>query len=188
MSRCSMCGMRLNGRSKRFCTLCFHPRSDGEARSAYNARYQRALRSLSSKIAGADECHHCGVSLGITHPNRKYCSTRCLKAAYRLRHPDKPHNPPRGERILRKYGITEQQFNEMFVAQGERCAICGTSDPRDRWGRFHIDHCHETGRVRGLLCGPCNIALGHMNDDPVRLSAAARYILESWPVVHVGSQ
>lgn len=56
------------------------------------------------------------------------------------------------------------------------CDICGSRDPGSKHGLFRIDHCHETGIVRGVLCNPCNFALGFMKDKPDRLRAAADYI------------
>lgn len=64
-------------------------------------------------------------------------------------------------RYVIRYGITIDQYEEMHAAQGGRCAICGTSDPRARSAvtRLAVDHDHETGAVRGLLCFPCNARL-----------------------------
>lgn len=78
---------------------------------------------------------------------------------------------------LRKFGITPEDYDGMLAAQGGGCAICGSTEPGGRWGtHFHVDHCHESGRVRGLLCGNCNVLLGHAQDDPGRLTEAARYL------------
>jgi hypothetical protein len=58
--------------------------------------------------------------------------------------------------MMRRYGITVAQFNEMWDKQGGRCAIC----PRPFAKTPHIDHCHISGKIRGLLCFTCNIRLG----------------------------
>lgn len=76
-------------------------------------------------------------------------------------------------RIKGKYGITIEQYDAMMAAQDGRCAICGVLPTR----HLCVDHDHETGEVRGLLCEPCNFALGHMADDVDRLLAAAAYLL-----------
>lgn len=68
------------------------------------------------------------------------------------------------------YGLTPDGYAEMWLEQDGRCAICETSC------RLNIDHCHETGQVRALLCHRCNVALGWMNDSPHRLRVAAKYI------------
>ena len=81
--------------------------------------------------------------------------------------------------LRRVYGIGHAEYAAMLASQGGRCAICGSGDSRDsRFGWFHIDHDHSTGRIRALLCGPCNIGLGHFDDSPDRLLAAAAYLLQ----------
>jgi nitrogen fixation-related uncharacterized protein len=73
-------------------------------------------------------------------------------------------------RRTRAKGITPEQFEEMFRQQEGRCAICKRDRPLD------IDHCHTNGHVRGLLCSPCNRALGLMEDDVKILNAAIEYL------------
>lgn len=75
-----------------------------------------------------------------------------------------------------RYGITLADFDAMLADQGGVCAICLSPDPRDRRGVFHVDHCHTSGAVRGLLCYPCNVSLGGFSDDPVRLQSAIDYL------------
>ncbi len=64
----------------------------------------------------------------------------------------------------------------MLATQGGRCAICETDEPRGRHSTFNVDHNHETGVVRGLLCCDCNLSIGKLGDDPARLRAAADYL------------
>ncbi len=73
-----------------------------------------------------------------------------------------------------KYGITLDEYQRMLAAQGGVCAICKGTCPRKN--RLAVDHDHSTGEVRGLLCDPCNSAIGIMEDSPERLRAAADYI------------
>jgi len=65
----------------------------------------------------------------------------------------------------------------MLEAQNGRCKICGTDAPNGM-GTFHVDHCHITSKVRGLLCHKCNVGLGHFNDNISILSAAILYLNE----------
>ena len=76
----------------------------------------------------------------------------------------------------RKYGISESEWHDLLAAQNDACAICGSSEPGGQWQNWHTDHDHKTGMVRGLLCNGCNLGLGHFQDDPERLEAAAAYI------------
>lgn len=76
---------------------------------------------------------------------------------------------------LRRFGITQAQWDTMFTSQGNRCAICKSSTTNVKRG-WQVDHCHETGKVRGILCNVCNVGLGHFKDDPAALRAAAEYI------------
>lgn len=76
---------------------------------------------------------------------------------------------------LRRYGITLEQFNAMFEAQGSKCAICSTTD--NGVGRsFYVDHCHHSGRVRGILCHKCNSGLGAFRDDAQIVGKALEYL------------
>lgn len=78
---------------------------------------------------------------------------------------------------LRKYGITQADYETMLVAQDGRCAICGSRDPGTRQhDRMVVDHDHATGLLRGLLCVACNRGLGNFGDDVHRLSSAIRYL------------
>jgi hypothetical protein len=79
---------------------------------------------------------------------------------------------------LKRFGLTQEGFDSLLVEQGGGCAICGSTKAGGRGG-FAVDHCHETGRVRGLLCANCNNGLGRFKDDPVRLYAAIDYLKRS---------
>lgn len=76
-----------------------------------------------------------------------------------------------------KYGIGLDEYNEKLAGQRGACAICERKNNGAR--RLAVDHDHDTGAVRGLLCNPCNTVLGLMSDNPLLLLAAANY-LKSW--------
>lgn len=80
---------------------------------------------------------------------------------------------------LRGYQITVDDYLDLLNAQHRACAICEIA-PDDPFA-LHVDHCHETGVVRGLLCVNCNTALGRLGEDPARLRRAAEYIETSRP-------
>ncbi len=87
---------------------------------------------------------------------------------------DRPPSRPdrrRNEYLWSQYKMTSEEFDRRLTAQNGRCAIC-----REEMPDPHVDHCHTTGRVRGLLCRYCNLALGFFRDDPERLSRAVKYL------------
>jgi hypothetical protein len=81
----------------------------------------------------------------------------------------------RAAKLMQKYGLTIADFDALLESQGHRCAICPSTVPGGR-GAWHVDHDHQTGKVRGLLCSHCNRALGMFKDDPEALRAAANYV------------
>lgn len=90
-----------------------------------------------------------------------------------------PHNKKfeckRDGIIRRQYGITLADYEELLETQNFKCAICGNEDEVEG-RRLAIDHCHESGDVRGLLCGKCNRGLGLFYDNPELLSNAIKYL------------
>jgi hypothetical protein len=76
----------------------------------------------------------------------------------------------KNRRLRRRYGISLEVYEEILSRQGGVCAICGVD------GSLQVDHDHELGDVRGLLCRDCNIGLGHFLDRPELLRAAITYL------------
>jgi hypothetical protein len=119
-------------------------------------------------------CPHCGELKPIAdfHLNRGKSGGRQAWCAACKIAVEKQQRHARG---LARFGLTVEDYQAMLAAQGGVCAICGTP-PTDR-RRLAVDHNHETGAVRGLLCVPCNQALGRFKDSPDVLAAAAMYLL-----------
>lgn len=69
-----------------------------------------------------------------------------------------------------RYGLTDDAYRSMLDSQSNTCAICKEET------QLHVDHDHSTGRVRGLLCGPCNRGIGMLRDSVPRLEAAIEYL------------
>lgn len=82
----------------------------------------------------------------------------------------------KNQRLQSMHGIAIEDFEEMLAIQGGMCAICGHSDMSDRKFFPVVDHCHKTGRIRGLLCANCNHGLGKFKDDSGRLWSAVSYL------------
>lgn len=112
--------------------------------------------------------------------------TRCRSCRKRL----EPRNPEtarrwyranlertRSYRRFRMYGVSEVEYQALVQEQGGRCAICrNPPEGRGKGGVLVVDHDHETGAVRGLLCGLCNMGLGKFADSPERLLGAVAYL------------
>lgn len=82
-------------------------------------------------------------------------------------------------KVVKKYGITVEEYRSMLVSRNNLCAICIQPEKRmlgDEPQRLSIDHCHTTGKVRGLLCSQCNSLLGLAGDDINRLTRAIQYL------------
>lgn len=123
-------------------------------------------------------------------PTNPYCRL-CHTEYERERKDARAKQDPAYTRMLnlRRYGLTQKQFDAMLAAQDGRCAICRTDDPAGvTWAVDHDHSCCSTrknscGRcIRGLLCSRCNIAIGNMRDDPVILRAALNYVT-TWRAV-----
>jgi len=104
------------------------------------------------------------------NPEKAKAYTKATKARY----PEMVARTRRASDLRRNYGITIVQYDAMMIAQNGVCAICRC--PCGTGKRLSVDHCHETKRVRALLCDVCNTTLGKMGNSPARLRAAADYL------------
>ena len=93
------------------------------------------------------------------------------------------NNPNRKEvnrkNALARYGLTIEDYDRLMLEQDGCCKICLRQPPKEGWKtvtRLHVDHDHETGKVRALLCNNCNRALGYFQDDPDLLEKAYAYL------------
>jgi Zn finger protein HypA/HybF involved in hydrogenase expression len=93
-----------------------------------------------------------------------------------------PYCPPcdaRDRRLQRSYGLSIGQYEDMSERQEHKCAVCGFARAACPNGLLFVDHDHETGMVRGLLCPPCNTALGLIRDDTRTLQRLIDYLERS---------
>lgn len=89
--------------------------------------------------------------------------------------PSKFYNRKRKHELMKQYGITPMEYDDMLERQEYLCAICSTDTPGHK-GMFMVDHCHGTGVVRGLLCNTCNSGLGMFKDNVELLAKAIEYL------------
>jgi hypothetical protein len=107
-----------------------------------------------------------------------------INKVWRDRNPDYHKNRYRSRKehwkfyyLLKRYGVSRERYEVLLRELGGRCPICGTDKPGGS-GTWHVDHNHETGQVRGLLCNDCNIGLGAMKDSPDVMRRAILYMEE----------
>lgn len=102
-------------------------------------------------------CKKCGQRGKTFYKKRRVCKD-CVAIHQRY------------QRIARKYALSRAAYNNLVASQHSTCAICHRGLP------LVVDHDHATGIVRGLLCSPCNLAIGIFEDDVHRLNSAVRYL------------
>ena len=113
----------------------------------------------------------------------KPCDT-LARAAYRERNKDRRRRLDQEQNWASRFSLTREGYEAMLANQGGRCAICGTTNPCGEGStathlqHLAVDHCHTTGKIRGLLCNPCNRGIGMLKDDPALLEKAATYLKE----------
>lgn len=88
--------------------------------------------------------------------------------------------------LLKQYGLTIECYERMLAEQGGVCAICETEALSMAGGYLAVDHCHDTGKVRGLLCGFCNVLIGHAEDNIALLERMISYLRRHRPVSEDG--
>ncbi|TXH15707.1 MAG: hypothetical protein E6R03_06725 [Hyphomicrobiaceae bacterium] len=89
----------------------------------------------------------------------------------------------RAGHIRRKYGMSPEDYDSLLKAQNGTCALCDRRQEEERYGRLHIDHDHETGRIRGLLCWWCNHKTIGKHNDPMFFYRIYKYLQPNVPEV-----
>lgn len=142
-------------------------------------RDSHASRSSPPAADGTKSCRECGESKPISafHARRSKPDGRaaacadCMNRRQRIWNKTNPRQykeHARRSRIMRRFGITAEAYDELVC--GQSCAICGSSTS------LCVDHCHASGDIRGVLCNNCNRGIGMLGDDPGRIRAAAAYL------------
>lgn len=150
-------------RRKRYC-------SPACQKKVLRQRQNERFAQLASKV-----CRECQEDkpIGEFRPPSDLRCRSCMRAIRQDRYQRRGGKEFMYERNLAtQYGMTLDEYRKRMADQGGRCAICGDEDKK----RLHVDHDHQTGAIRDLLCRWCNYALGNAKDDPKRLRAMADYL------------
>lgn len=142
----------------------------GICRNHYMQAYRAKTRPTKPLV-----CEYCGKEFiperYFKSRRNKFCSREC-KGNERIRSGAAAKASLKCN-YKRRFGLTLEEVAELHARP---CAICGATEHGGRFGKPHIDHCHKTGKVRGVLCGHCNVGIGCFRDDPELLKKAAAYL------------
>jgi len=141
----------------------------------------RRKMSASAKLRGVFRvCPDCGEDrrdmfyLDINGNKTNARCRECHKLYCNANWHSKTPIQKQASRVKAMYGMEPEEYIALHEKQGGKCAIC-QNEPTTQRG-LHLDHCHETGAIRGLLCHNCNVALGCLNDDPALMMRAIKYL------------
>jgi hypothetical protein len=130
-------------------------------------------------------CSKCGIEKPLTDYHKRSNRPCGVRSQCKECYKEYPVNLKRRKGYMRQYdlnksyGITVDQYNELYNNQNGKCAICDKTVEEKHKGRkknLCIDHCHDEGFIRGLLCDSCNRGIGLFEDDPELLLKAATYL------------
>lgn len=122
------------------------------------------------------QCRKCNTEVAMLRYNKRVERKRRPRGLGAKRRPGGRALESRIAR-MRKYGLTLEDYDSLLEAQSRVCKICGKEHTKGK--PLVVDHCHKTGLVRGLLCGPCNSGLGFMRDNEDLLLSAIKYLQQT---------
>jgi hypothetical protein len=114
---------------------------------------------------------------------QSYCRVCATQARYKSPKYENTLEQERAIQMKYRYGLTKETFDSFWQTQNGKCGICTKALTKELRG-YAVDHNHETGNVRGLLCNPCNTALGLFKDSPTVMQNAYQYLINKG---HYGS-
>lgn len=126
--------------------------------------------------AALADCQGCGPDVSVYYRRRRgLWICRTARRQHDAQRSPEQRSATNRRHALKKYGITPGDYDQLLAEQDGVCAIC--AQPESIEGRvLAVDHDHQSGAVRGLLCGRCNRAIGLLLDDPELLTRAANYL------------
>lgn len=139
-------------------------------------------KGKTSKDGFKNYCKACDTKNSIAYREKNLAKEKLASTVrgrkYRLTHPErkiKTREEARRYYLRTAYGLTSDDYNDMFIEQGGSCAICGTHQSELK-RKLAVDHCHKTNINRGLLCDACNTALGLMKENPDIMRNMIKYL------------
>ena len=121
-------------------------------------------------------CNRCGIRKPLTDYYRQKYGPDGRRSICKACHIERDSVNQRRRYIKKAYGLEWGDYLELQKTQNNSCAICGIHESEQIKFALSVDHCHDTGKVRGLLCNNCNNGLGRFKDKPELLESAIRYL------------
>lgn len=139
--------------------------------------------SVCKQFKNLSEFYNSSKTKDKKYPRCKLCDKEARRL-WTYRNPDRSYRSLRGRQLKFVYGITLEDYEILLQNQNGCCAICSTTTntikqtkiTSNKYLHFAVDHNHNTGKIRGLLCNQCNRALGMFKDDPTLLLKALNYL------------
>ena len=155
------------------------PRKDPVARAKYNRERNERINADPDLLAKKNADSRAQFKLRMEDPEYRDRRTASAKKARDKAGVEGNRKIQRRAQLKKYYGLTEEEYAATSKKQRGVCAICKQHNTRKKDGRrfdLSVDHCHETGKVRGLLCSECNLGIGKFKHDPSLLHAAIEYL------------
>lgn len=173
-----------------------------EQHNEYHREYQRKVRAEIQQDPECYKLHKEKVRLAsqkFRKANPQKCRDAVNKSSRKRYHNDPEFKRRNNERSMKtqkkryyedaefrankiektkysRYGLSPLDYVQMVDDHDNKCAACGAEGGDTKTTKLHVDHCHKTGDVRGLLCMSCNLAAGLLKDDPQRLNDLTKYL------------
>lgn len=173
VGNCLSCGERVQSyRAKLFCNR--------ECRINYVMAMPEGSRERSCNLCGKNKFLY-DFSLKVRRDKASeelYFDVICNSCRYEcMNNIDRNSDKYRNSKLRSSYGITLEEYNNILKKQDYKCAICGMEEKDDKFlSKFTVDHCHRTGKVRGITCGNCNISIGKLGDSSEMIYRAYLYL------------
>lgn len=150
--------MKRNDNPTKVCTSCL-------TEKCVTSFWQKSRKRADGSVTYRAVCKECGVKEKLLKYHTEGGKEKQKERSFRA--------------LMRSYGITEEIYEQERIKQNYKCCLCGADEKDQHHGRLYVDHCHETGKYRGLLCNLCNVALGSFKDNVEVIKKSIEYLNEN---------
>jgi len=131
-------------------------------------------KNKSIKSGLTSQCKDCASKEGYRYRSQPEVKLRRIKQREKYNKLDSTILKYRERHLMKTYGITINDYDKLLLLQDNKCAICGEKNKSNR--HYHVDHCHKSGVIRGILCHSCNVGIGNFREDHNIFVKAVEYL------------